>query len=168
MEELTFFQLSLKEPVGVLELSPSHASPKSQNMKSPVVLSSPCLWVLREELQWLGWLVAGTSRPVTYLSEQGKFGFGLVFFQDLYASYDAYSCNFHCIFIFFFNPECQQFSIYLSLQQLDFIHVLISQKRCRFWLGETCNFTCTWCTLWKLGEIEPYECIGCVWALELC
>lgn len=168
MEELTFFQLSLKKPVGVLELSPSQASPKSQNMKSPVVLSSPCLWVLREELQWLGWLVAGTSRPVTYLSEQGKFGFGLVFFRTCMHPMMHTAVTSTVSPYFFFNPECQQFSVYLSLQQLDLIHVLISQKRCRFWLGETCNFPCTWCTLWKLGEIEPYECIGCVWALELC
>lgn len=30
--------------------------------------------------------------------------------------------------IFFFTPDCQQFPVCLSLQQLDFIHILICAK----------------------------------------
>lgn len=61
-----------------------------------------------------------------YLSEQGKLS--LFFSEELYTPDDVYSCNFHCIFHFFLNTDCQQFSICLSLQQLESIHVLISAK----------------------------------------
>lgn len=63
-----------------------------------------------------GWLVAGTSRPVVYLSEQGELGFG--FFQELYTSSDVYSCNFHCIFLFFLPQIVSNFpsvSVYNKL-----------------------------------------------------
>lgn len=128
MEQLIFFLLSLWKCVGVLELSLSDASPKTQNVKSPVVqpLCLACGWWRKKSSDCVA-----CRRHLIYLSEQGRSIFrvcGVLWFPP-HTPPELYTpSNFHCTF-HFFTPDCLQFSICLRLQQLDFIHVQISAKR---------------------------------------
>lgn len=79
------------------------------------------------QCQGLGWLVAVTDRPVSYLSEKGKFGFVSFFFMSCIPNY-GYTALISTVSSIFTNLNCWQFSMCLSCKELDSMHILISAK----------------------------------------